>query len=338
MTPPSKSHDLHVKKHSHVKIKEIIQKNYICIPLESNVGQAIHKVRGTAQRGDIFYLYVTDESGKLCGVVSIRNLLLAKDSEKVRDVYSPNAVFLQEDLLVEDAYSLFSKSRFLSLPVVDLQGHLKGVLHAHELLEEYGKSTELLFEERSRGEMYELLGIKAEDTSMSIPRTAWSRLPWLFVNIVGGSISAYFIHALGGKLNRAVEFLAFVPILLIVSESVGMQTASIIMTQLHRIKRKARLSLHCKELSVALVLGVVLGIFLGTTIYAWKRDPQLAVAITVTSIFGPLLVALIGNLIPQIFHRLQFDARVAAGPVVLAISDSLTLLFFLSVSLLATAF
>lgn len=338
MTPPHKSVAVKMKKHALLKIKEIIQKGFICISIEATVTQAIQKVRTNAQKGDIFYLYVTDENDKLCGVLSIRNLLIAKEAQKIREIYSPNAVFLQQELLVEDAYSIFSKSRFLSLPVVDHEGHIKGVLHAHELLEEYEKSTDQLFEERSRGEMYELLGIKAEDTSMSIPRTAMSRFPWLLVNVIGGSISALFIHHLGGKLNRAVEFLAFVPILLIVSESVGMQTASIIMTQLHRVKSKKKgLSLHWKELGVALLLGVTLGAFLGAAIQAWKGDWALSLSIALTTAFGPLLVAIIGNTVPQIFHRFELDARVAAGPVVLAVSDSLTLLLFLLVSLLFTS-
>lgn len=338
MTPPAAKTTHQHKKHSGVKIKEFLQKGFICIPLDDTVGEAIQRVRHTAQKGNIFYLYVTDEANRLSGVVSIRNLLLAKDTQKVREVYSPNPVFLQQDLLIEDAYSIFSKSRFLSLPVVDHEGHVKGVLHAHELLEEYGKSTEQLFEERSRGEMYELLGIKAEDTSMSVARTAWGRLPWLFVNVIGGSISAFFIHGLGGRLSRAVEFLAFVPILLIVSESVGMQTASIIMTQLHRVKsKKHKITLHWKELGVALLLGTTLAVLLGSALQFWKNDWQLSLSIAITTALGPLLVAFIGNLVPQIFHRLRFDPRVAAGPVVLAVSDSLTLLFFLLVSLAVTS-
>ena len=79
---------------------------------------------------------------RLTGIVSIRNLLVARDTEKITEVYAKGVVALPDDAPIPEAYRLFSQSRFLSLPVIDSQKKICGVVHAHELVNELGKETE----------------------------------------------------------------------------------------------------------------------------------------------------------------------------------------------------
>lgn len=303
------------------------------VPLGLNVREAISRVRTSGKRGDIFYIYVTDDAGKLAGIVSIRNLLLAQDEDSIASIYSRSVVFLPESTPIERAYHIFSESKFLSLPVVDKDGGIKGVLHAHTLIEEYGNQIDTLFEERTRGELFELLGIKAESSTEKFFSVAWGRLPWLVVNILGGTVSAFFIHTVGGRLPNAVMLLAFVPILLIVSESIGMQTASLVIASLHRTGHRKMHGIWLKELLIALVLGLCCAALVGGGAYLWQRSGEIAWPVTLTVFLGAVLVSTLGNAIPRLFHRLKIDPRVAAGPVVLAIADCSTLIVYLLICL-----
>ena len=111
-------------------LRSLCRDNFITLPVDSTVSSAIQKIRRSARKGDIFYLYVTQSGKQLCGVVSIRNLLIAKDDELLSELITQNPVSLLLGTSVGDAYKLFSESRFLSLPLVDEKGTILGVIHA----------------------------------------------------------------------------------------------------------------------------------------------------------------------------------------------------------------
>lgn len=322
---------------AHAGIAGLCRKDFIALSNEATVGDAISQLRRSAVRGNIFYLYLTDRAGKLVGNVSIRTLLTSTDETPLGRIGSREVVTLPISSPIQEAYHLFARARFLSLPVVSDDNVLLGVIHAHELLEEFGKKQEDLFEERSRGELFELLGIKAEDAGKGPAHVALGRLPWLLVNIVGGTCSALFIHFLGGNLKHAVEFLAFVPILLIVSESIGMQTASLVIANLHRAASRSRTrEILAREMLVACLLGLTCAALVAGAVQLWKGMPALSVAVLVTIFVGSVAVSFLGNAVPYLFHRFKVDPRVAAGPVVLALADSTTLLFYLLFALWIT--
>lgn len=310
----------------------LCRSNFVTIPLHSTVCEALTRIRGSAQRGDIFYLYVVDEHKHLSGVVSIRNLLLAKDHEPVASLLSRNLVVLSTETPLKEAYKIFSESRFLSLPVLTPAGHIMGVVHAHELLEQQSKRQhDTLFEERSRGELFELLGIKAEDQERSSSHIAVGRIPWLLINILGGSFSAFLIHGLAKDLANAVQLLAFVPVILIVAESVGMQAASLAIANLRDGGgRKRALTLLKKELPVAFCLGFLCALIVGGALYFLSGSVRATLPIVVATVLGTLWVSALGTLIPSLFHRLKLDPRISAGPFILALSDCSTLLIYLA--------
>jgi len=317
---------------SYSDISSLTNPQFISIPASSNVELAIQRVRTIAHRGDIFYLYVVDASERLLGVVSIRNLLVARDTDSISSLISKNVVFLSERMPLKDVYRMFSESRFLSLPVVDVDGKIKGVLHAHELAGESENAAETLFEERSRGQLFELLGIKGEEEGLSPLKIARGRIPWLLVNIVGGALSAFLIHSFGAKLDEAVLFLAFVPILLIISESVGMQAASVAISTLNRTAGSQFSALFLKELGVASCLGLVCSLAISGVVFLWHRQGNFSLTIGLTVLLSTIGVSSLGSLIPYLIHRFKLDPNVSAGPVILAISDFCTLLLYLGIA------
>lgn len=314
------------------RVKDLSIPNFITISLHLTVGEAIKVVRQSARHG-IFYIYVVDENGCLSGVVSVRNLLVSKDEDKIADIYAAGVVSLSENMAVEAAYLVFSRDRFLSLPVVDGTGKMVGVLHAHELIDEYEKDLEELYQERSRGELFELLGIKGEPVGSPV-RIAWSRLPWLLINLLGGAISAFFIHDLASGLDDAVLYLAFVPILLIITESMGMQTMSIVIGHLNRARKRQGLKkLYIRETSIAVLLAIGCGLCIAGPVYLWKGSLALSVTIAATILVGFVSACTLGHVFPALFHRMKVDPQIAAGPVVLAIADASTLVMYLLIAI-----
>ncbi len=314
-------------------ISEFCRPHFITISLDDTVRSAIGRVRRSAQPDHIFYLYVTNDQGELCGIVSIRSLLLADDQTAVSQVYSSQVVALPVSCPVEEAYQTFARSRFLSLPVVDSRGQIVGVVHAHEIAGDSAPTAQqALFEDRTRTELFELLGIKAEDARHSPVRVAAGRLPWLLVNISGGGLCAVLLHWMGSRLANPVEVLAFVPVLLVISESIGMQSASLAIANLHRSARPGDSKAFLREWAIAFLLGCACAVCLAGCLYFWKGSASLAATVALTVLGGCLLVSLLGNAVPYLFHRWKIDPRIAAGPVVLSLSDFSTLLVYLLIA------
>lgn len=326
MRSPSASHKRTASSTSGV-IGPYIKQNYVTLPLALNVGEALVRIRNQAKRGDIFYLYVVDDSKRLVGIVSIRNLLLSPDTEPLSEVVSRNVVTLVADAPKGEAAQRFAECRYLSLPVVDPDGRLVGVVHAHDLTPTFRGDNEKLFEDRHKGALFELLGIEAEDHNISTIKAARGRFPWLLVNMAGGAISAFLIHHLAPRLPNAVAFLAFVPILLIVCESVGMQTVSVVITKLRHAGDQAS-RVGWRELRIAGYLGLASAICVGPAAYFFESQ-EVASAVAITMVLATLGVSSIAFLLPVLIRRLGIDPSVSSGPVVLAIADCSILALFL---------
>jgi len=312
-------------------LTELLKKNFVTLPLALTVGESLTRIRAQAKRGDIFYLYVVDDSAKLVGIVSIRNLLLSGDAEPLANVVSRNVECLPDDFSRSEAAQRFSDCRFLSLPVVAADGKIVGVIHAHDMTSQFEQSREELFEERTRSALFELLGIEAEDKSISVFRAARIRFPWLVVNMFGGILSAIFIHKLGPQIPNAVTFLAFVPILLIVCESIGMQTVSVVITKLRHTHSQAK-KVGWREFKIASLLGLGSAILIGTSIRLFWGPFDVALAVGAALLVATLWVSAVAFLVPVLTRRLGIDPGVSSGPVVLAIADCTTLLIYLLIA------
>lgn len=312
-------------------ISSFIKKNFVTIPLALTVGEALARIRGQAKRGDIFYLYVIDDSEKLMGIISIRNLLLSEDSERLSHLLSKNVVYLPADVTRTEAAQRFAECRYLSLPVVTSEGKILGVVHAHDLSNQFGTSQEALVEERARDALFELLGIEAEDQSTSIFSSAKKRFPWLLLNMVGGTLSALFIHHWGPQLPDAVSFLAFVPILLIICESIGMQTVSVVITKLRHSRRQAA-RVGWREIRIAGWLGLGSSLLVSGAILALLGSSSVALGVGLAMVVATFWVSGIALLVPLATRRFGIDPSVSSGPVVLAIADCTCLLIYLLIA------
>lgn len=319
-----------VKKTKETGWGHLIKKNFVTLPVALTVGEALGRIRTQAKRGDIFYLYVVDDGSRLVGIVSIRNLLLSGDAEPLAHLLSRNVECLPEDFTRAEAAQRFADCRFLSLPVVSADGKIIGVVHAHDLSGQT-PSSETLFEERTRGALFELLGIEAEGSATSSFSAAKGRFPWLLVNMIGGTLSALFIHGIGPSIPNAVVFLAFVPILLIICESVGMQTVSVVITKLRHSTSQAG-KVGWREIKIAGWLGFASAVIVGLAIRIFLGAPDVALAVGIAMLVATLWVSSVAFFVPLLTRKLGIDPSISAGPVVLAVADCTALLLYLLIA------
>jgi len=300
------------------------------VRIERTVGEALAELRETPPPARIVYFYVVDADGRLCGVVPARALLLSPPETPVAEIMLKSVIAIPADATVLDACEFFVLHRFLAFPVVDSQRRLVGAidveLYTDELLD---------LGEGSYDDLFQLVGVHLTQARQRGPIRAFRyRFPWLLCNIVGGILAALLSGVYRAELERLVTLALFIPVVLALAESVSIQSLSLALQALHgkplawsAVMRK----LHGESL-VGLLLGAAAGLVVGAAALAWLGQLELFVAVSGGIAAGVVFAAALGMFVPNLLHWLRLDPRVAAGPIVLATTDMMTLLCYFNLA------
>lgn len=294
------------------------------------VGEALAQLRQQPPEGRIIYFYVVDADNRLRGVVPTRRLLLNPPERPVAEVMVRQVITLPAQATVLDACEFFIQHRLLAFPVVDAEGKLLGQVD----VEVYTDEIISLRDASQRDELFQLIGVHLAEAQGSSATAAFrSRFPWLWCNIAGGILAAFLAGWFQDVLSRREAVLAlFIPVVLALAESVGIQSVSLALQSLRGglptwsgLADKLR-----RELFTGLFLGGASGLAVGTTALLWLREWEVVGCLLLGISGGVAGAALLGLALPYLLRLLRRDPQVAAGPVVLALADMLTLLLYFS--------
>ncbi len=309
------------------RIRDLATREFYAIPADLSVEDAVERVRRAPDMA-VFYLYAVDDAGRLVGVVSVRKLLTAAPGTRIRDVVATNVVALPADGdrgLLEDFFATY---RFLAFPVVEADRTLVGVVQADAF------SDELMgeFEGRVRHDWLASVGVSEAEQRASPAQILRLRLPWLLVTVVSGLVSAGIAAWFEAVLAEVVALAFFVPVVLLLSESVGMQTSAVALSALGEDVPVRLRGLLAREVGGAALLGVCCGIVVGGVSFAWLRNPAFSGVLVATLALTVTTASALAVAVPGVFRRLGLDPSLAAAPLTLAVTDNLTLLAYLLIT------
>jgi magnesium transporter len=272
--------------------------------------------------------YIIDESGKLLGVVSLRDMLRSRRAVKLADILH-QPISVQPETSQETLVDLFDENPFLGIPVVNASGILIGVVSRIELAEA----------ELERAEHESLSRQKIGDELRSMPTLLRSRrrLAWLSSNIVLNIIAASVISSYEETLTAVIAIAIFLPMVSDMSGCSGNQAVGVSMRELSLGLTRPVDLFHVlrKELGVGIINGIVLGILIGIVAWVWKDNAFLGLVIGMALAMNTLIAVSIGGTVPLILKNFGIDPAVASGPLLTTVTDMAG--FFLVLSL-ATLF
>ncbi len=268
--------------------------------------------------------YIVDETGKLVGVVSLRDMLRSKRAAKLTDIlHEPISVLAETSQ--EELVDLFDENPFLGMPVVDASGILLGVVSRLELAEAQLERAE--HESRSRQQVGDEL------RSMPTLLRSRRRLMWLSSNIVLNIIAASVISSYEETLAAMITIAIFLPMVSDMSGCSGNQAVGVSMRELSLGLTRPIDVFHVlkKELAVGIINGIVLGILIGMVAWVWKGNAYLGLVIGLALAINTIISVSIGGTIPLILKHFRIDPAVASGPLLTTVTDMAG--FFLVLSL-----
>ncbi len=275
---------------------------------------------------DIQYAYVVSETGRLSGVLRLRDLLMAPRDRLLGETMIKTPQHVNVNAALRDLKDFFRQFTFLGAPVTDDEGKLVGVIRSSSVKEAANRQNNQLF--------LKFAGIVGgeEIRSMSLFKRSSRRLSWLSINIILNIIAASVIALYQDTLDKAIVLAVFLPIISDMSGCSGNQAVAVSIRELTLglVRPRELIRVLSKESAIGAVNGIVLGVLLGGAALLWKGNPYLGMVVGVALAANTLVAVSFGGLVPLILRGMRTDPALASGPLLTTITDMCGFFFVLS--------
>ncbi len=300
------------------------------ISKDMTVDEAIWHLRHmTPESEQIYYLFVEDKGSHLVGVVSLRDLVIAKPGTLISSIMDPDPLYSEVGADQEEAAKLMQRYDLLALPVVDEEHQLVGMITYDDLLD--------VLEDEATEDIYRLGGVPREQPAdIGVASAMKTRLPWLVLNLLTALISAAVMSLFENTIAQVAVLAAFFPIVAGVSGSAATQTLTVTVRglALGDISPKEGIKALGRELLIGLINGISIGVIVALIALAWKGTPLLGL-VTGAAVFLNLICAgIAGVIMPLLMHRLKLDPALASPILVTTTTDTLGYFFYLGLATL----
>jgi magnesium transporter len=313
----------------------IMSDQFIQLDVNQTVDQCLQMLQGKADEteGGISYLYVTNETGCLVGIVSMRDLVFRGRQRTIGDIMSREVKHVSVNDDQEKIAQLFEHYHYLALPVLDRDGRLRGVVSARQVMD--------VMQEEATEDMQLMVGLSGEERAL----TPWQksirgRLPWLCINLATAFLAAAVVGAFESTIAKWTALAIFLPIVAGQGGNAGVQTLTVIIREMALGEmtigdgRKA----FIKEAILGILNGIAIGILVGVIGWFWKGSILLGVVVGVAMLLNMIAAALSGVLVPYTLKALRIDPALASSIMVTTVTDVAGFFFFLGLAAVAMQF
>jgi len=307
-----------------------MQTEFITVPPEWTVGQAIDYMRDTPNLPDRFYeIYAVDKAQHWHGAVALDALLRSRRLVPLTDLVDEDRrrVSVLDDQ--EEVARLFGKYNLVAAPVVDTDNRLVGVITIDDVVD--------VIEEEADEDLKALGGVTSdEELSDSVWTIAKGRFNWLLVNLATAFLASSVLGLFEGQLEKMVALAVLAPIVASQGGNAATQTMTVAVRALatRELGSNNAFRVVMREGLVGLVNGLAFAVITGIAAVLWFKIPALGVVIGLAIICNLVAGALGGILIPMVLERVRADPAVASGTFVTTITDVVGFFSFLGIATL----
>jgi magnesium transporter len=302
---------------------------YIAFSKNLKAKEALDKLADLALDAEtIYYIFAVDSEGKLVGVISLRDLILAPEQTPIKDFMQTDVKKVNVLQDQEEVARLIKRYGFLALPVVDDDNVLLGIVTVDDAM--------MVVEEETTEDILKFSGSDFDEKIDIGQVSPWARakrrLPWILIAVVGEILSGRVINDFSAALQTIVALSFFIPVLMDMGGNVGTQSAAIIVRSLAtgELKTLSIVKNVLREAAVGLILGIINGTLVIAITFVWQGEVLLGLVVGTAMTFNLTLAAMLGTFIPLLWHKLGHDPAVASGPLVTTILDILGLFVYFS--------
>lgn len=310
----------------------VMTPKYVRLTSIMTVAEALEKLRRVGREREVTHtLYVTDVDRRLMGRVALLTLVLAAPDTVLASLMETDIAAVNTDADQEEAAQVILHRDLLSLPVVDHDKRLVGVITADDAMEIMEQETTEDFFDKAA---LVPLGKQESSSYRLVNGPLWSiwavRLPFLFITMVGGLLAGSVIDGFEHTLQAIPALAVFIPVVMDMGGNAGTQSSTIFARALalgHINPRQFGDHL-LRELGVGLTMGAATGVIAGVIAVLWQGIGGLGWVIGLSLTATLALATTLGFLIPYLLTHLGLDPAAGADPIITTIKDITGLLIY----------
>ncbi|MBR2384580.1 MAG: magnesium transporter [Clostridia bacterium] len=338
-TPQDRKQINELLEYSDDSAGSLMTTEYVSFNAKNTVSEAFDKIRKTGpDKETIYTCYVTDSKKHLLGVVSVKDLLLAKPDDIVGEIMDDNVISAETFEDKEHVAMKFSKYGFIALPVVDKEGCLVGIVTVDDAVD--------VIQEEATEDVQKMAAILPTEKPY-LKQSTWSiwkaRIPWLLILM----LSATFTSMILSSYEEALMIISsgvlytFVPMLMGTAGNAGGQSSATVIRAiaLDEVKFKDIFRVIWKELKASLLLALSVGVICFAKLMLIDRlfNPNVswgvAGVVSLVLVVAIIIAKFMGCVLPLLAKKCRLDPAVVASPFITTIVDALSLIIYCALAI-----
>lgn len=294
---------------------------------EDTVEEVLKKVRTLQRR--IIDICLVDDEGKLLGVVPLQEVAIAPPKQQIGELVLEKLIGINALAPREDVVSLLDERKLTSLPVVDLEGKLLGIIRYDRLIS--------AAEHHISEDVQTMFGAGRDERALSKATFAIrKRLPWLEINLATAFLAAAVVGLFEGTIAKFTALAIFLPVVAGQSGNTGSQALAVTMRglALREIRTRHWLRIVRKEFTVGFINGCAVALTTSLIVYIWMGSIGLASIIGTSMVFSMVVASLSGAVIPVILKAFGQDPAQSSSIILTTVTDVVGFMSFLGLATL----
>jgi magnesium transporter len=315
----------------------VMTSDYVTLPVDITARAAIEKLRREAPDKETIYdSYIVDDARRLVGVISLRDLLLARDEDIVGQIMRRDVIFARAGDSREEVAAKIARYDLLALPIINGGDMLVGIVTADDAMDVQADAAEDDFSKIAAiqhghrgGSQHALTGLKDAGVFLLYRM----RVVWLVILVFGNLFSGEGIAFFEDTIKAHVALVFFLPLLIDSGGNAGSQSATLMVRALAtgQVRMEDWGRMIGREVLVAGLLGLTMALAVSVIGYV-RSGPDIALVVAAAMVVIVLVGSTIGMSIPFVLSRLGLDPAAASAPLITSICDAAGVLIYFSIA------
>ena len=295
---------------------------------DTTVEEALDRVRGQFPRR-VFDVFLVDADGRLLASIPLQDVATAPAGTRLGDISAKEPSYVTDIAGRDEITEMLESRRVSSLPVVDFERRVVGVIRYDTLLDAVEREATL--------DMQSMVGASREERALSkVSFAVRKRLPWLQVNLVTAFVAASVVGLFENTIAQFTALAVLLPVVAGQSGNTGAQALAVIMRglSLREITPRHWLKVIAKEGLAGVVNGIAVALVTGVAVFFWSGSRGLAAVIGISMVMSMALAGMAGAGIPILLKRIGQDPAQSSSIVLTTVTDVAGFFSFLGLATL----
>jgi len=308
----------------------IMTPEYVDLQIDMTVAKALEHIRKTGlNRETVYICYIVDETKKLRGVTSLKNIILANPDQLIKDIMNESVLYVHTTDDQEKAAQVVQKYDILAVPVVDNEDRLVGIVTVDDVLDVVQEEVTEDFQK-----MAGIQTIEEEYFRVGFFKRISNRISWLVILVIAAIISQTILKNYSGVLSSIIALTYFIPMLTGSGGNTGSQSSTLIIRALAtgEVKFKDWWKILLRESKVGVTLGLVMGSIAFIIVVVTLGEITVALTVSISLCTVVSIGNIVGIAIPLFFKFMKLDPAFVSAPLIATLLDATGLIIYFEIA------